>query len=96
MQRYKFLRLKNHSWKTECVWWASVSYIDGHYDSYPVKVPSNLPPTPSGFMNFHIFLIGAVRYAAFGQAGFGVDKVTLSWKNIRYCKRTKMYEVLPS
>ena len=83
-----------HKWLTELVWFARITYTDQHTDMFPVKVPSNQLRTPTGFANGYLFTIKDAHYFAFGQAGFGVHRVELGRKEIRYCEKTKMYEVL--
>lgn len=83
-----------HKWLTELVWFSRVTYIDGTNVSQPVKVPTNMMKTSTGYMNGYLFTLKDAHYAAFGFAGFGVKSVELSRGNIKYCEKTMMYEVL--
>lgn len=83
-----------HKWLTELVWFSRITYEDGTSVTQPVKVPSNMMQTNTGFMNGYMFTIKDAHYSAFGSAGFGVKSVELARRNIKYCVKTRTYEVL--
>ena len=85
---------KYHKWINESVWFATVNYLDDHSEKFPIKVSSNHLPTKTGFMNATLFTMRDAHFAAFGQAGFGVKNILLARRDIRFCIRSRTWELI--
>lgn len=84
---------KIHRWLNEYVWFATIHYLDGTTVSFPIKNNSKRFETKTGFMNATLFTLKDAHYVAFGQGGFGIKNILLARRDIRYCMRTRTYEV---
>lgn len=86
--------MSKHRWHFESIWIANVNYITGESFKFPIKNNNQHYKTKTGFMNATLFTIKDAHFSAFGQAGFGVKNILLARRNIKYCMKTKMWELI--